>query len=74
MWVFVSGMSHPSMSRAWAGSIHAPGEVKPDGLMPVGFWPDPRVVRDGLSLAVTLHVRAVTLWKKASAPPTGDVG
>jgi hypothetical protein len=61
-------------SYAWAGSIHESGEVGPDGLMHVWFGPDPSLVSDALTLAVMLHVHAVTMWKKASAPPTGDVG
>jgi hypothetical protein len=42
--------------------------------MHVWFGPDPSLVSDALTLAVMLHVHAVTMWKKASAPPTGDVG
>ena len=51
-WVFVSGMSHPSMSRAWSGSIQNPGEVGPDGLIPVLSEPNPTVVRDAFGLAL----------------------
>jgi hypothetical protein len=35
IWVFISGLSHPSMWRAWGGSIHEPGDVGPDGYTPV---------------------------------------
>lgn len=69
-WVFVSGMSHPSMSRAWSGSIQNPGEVGPDGLIPVLSEPNPTVVRDAFGLALALHVRALVLWKQACAVPT----
>jgi hypothetical protein len=35
VWVFISGMSHPSMSRGWAGSLHESGEIGADGFMRV---------------------------------------
>jgi hypothetical protein len=74
MWVFVSGMSHPSMSRAWAGSLHQPADVGPDGMMIVRSEPNPAVVRDGLGLALALHARAIVLWNKACAAPTPPPG
>jgi hypothetical protein len=76
VWIFISGLSHPSMSRAWAASIQKPGEVGPDGVMPVWFEAKPSVVRDGLRFAVALHLRAIRLWKEACAapaPPDDDV-
>jgi hypothetical protein len=69
-WVFVSGMSHPSMSRAWAGSINTPGEVGPDGLIPILKEPNPALVRDAFGLALSLHVRALVLWKQACTAPS----
>jgi hypothetical protein len=68
-WVFISGMSHPSMSRAWAGSINTPGEVRPDGLIPILKEPNPARIRDAFGLAFRLHVRALVLWKQACAAP-----
>jgi hypothetical protein len=68
-WAFVSGLSHPSMSRAWAGSINEPGEVGPDGTMFVRSEANPTVVRDALRLAIFLHVRAILLWKDACVAP-----
>jgi hypothetical protein len=74
-WMFISGLSHPSMSRAWSASIHEPGEVGPDDIMPVRFEANPLIVYDGLRFAVALHARAIRLWKAAaSAPETGDDG
>jgi hypothetical protein len=69
IWMFVSGLSHPSMSRAWAGSINEPDEVGPDGLKPVRSEADPVVVRDALRVAVGLHLRAIRLWKRTPALP-----
>jgi len=69
-WVFVSGMSHPSMSRAWAGSINTPGEVGPDGLIPILKEPNPALIRDALGLALSLHARALVLWKQTCAAPS----
>lgn len=66
IWFFISGMSHPSMSRAWAGSLHEYGEVGDDGLMSVKSSANPALVRDALSLALRLHLRAVRLWTEAS--------
>jgi hypothetical protein len=73
-WVFLSGLSHPSMSRAWAGSVREQGEISPDGSMVVRSEADPARIRDGLGLAVILHVRAVLLWKKACAAPSAPGG
>jgi hypothetical protein len=66
VWFFISGMSHPSMSRAWAGSVHEHGEVGEDGLMSVKSSANPVIIRDALSLALRLHMRALRLWADAS--------
>ena len=71
IWMFISGLSHPSMSRGWAGSITKPGEVTPDGYVSFSSEANPIVVRDGIHLAVGLHMRAV-LCGNASTPPPGD--
>jgi hypothetical protein len=70
IWTFISGLGHPSVSRAWAGSINEPGEVGPDGTMFVRSEANPAVVRDALGVAMMLHVRAILLWKQASATPS----
>jgi hypothetical protein len=70
MWMYISGMSHPSMWRAWAGSTHQPGEVGPDGYMPVWSQADATLIRDALRVALTMHARAVRLWDEASAAPS----
>jgi hypothetical protein len=69
IWVFVSGLAHPSVSRAWAGSINEPGEVDSDGLMSVRSEADPVVVRDALRVAIGLHLRAIRLAQMASTSP-----
>ena len=75
IWTFISGLGHPSVSRAWAGSINEPGEVGPDGTMFVRSEANPAIVRDALGLATFLHVRAILLWKAAcAAPPPTDCG
>jgi hypothetical protein len=71
-WVYISGLSHPSMWRAWGGSIHEPGELGPDGYMPVWSEANPAITRDSLGIAMALHVKAVQLWLQACAPPPGD--
>jgi hypothetical protein len=74
-WMFISGLSHPSMSRAWSASVHQPGDTGPDDMMQVRFEADPLIIYDGLRFAVALHARAIRLWKAAaSAPETGDDG
>jgi len=76
IWMYISGLTHPSMWRAWGGSIREPGEVEPDGKMHVWSEADPVVVRDALRVAVGLTARAFILWKDAcaAAPPPGDDG
>lgn len=69
VWVFISGMSHPSMSRGWAGSLHEPGEIGADGYMRVTSSANPAIVRDALALALRLHMRALRLWAEASGAP-----
>lgn len=71
VWFFISGMSHPSASRAWAGSLQQRGEVGDDGLMSVTWSANPTIIRDALSLALRLHMRAVRLWAEASGHPFG---
>ncbi len=71
VWFFISGMSHPSMSRAWAGSVHEQGEIGEDGLMSVTSSANPVIVRDALSLALRLHMRALRLWADASGGQFG---
>jgi hypothetical protein len=66
IWFFIGGMSHPSMSRAWAGSLYEHGEVEEDGLMAVEWWANPVIICDALSLALRLHMRALRLWADAS--------
>jgi hypothetical protein len=65
VWMFVSGLCHPSMSRAWGGSINEPGDVGSDGYMTVWSEADPVVVRDALQVAIGLHLRASILWRDA---------
>ncbi|MGO4443082.1 hypothetical protein AB4Z42_06960 [Mycobacterium sp. 2YAF39] len=67
VWFFISGMSHPSMSRAWAGSKVEHGEIGEDGLMSIKWSANPVIIRDALSLGLRLHMRAVRLWAEASA-------
>jgi hypothetical protein len=74
VWAFISGMSHPSMSRAWAGSLREPGENGVDGYMRVKTSANPVIIRDALLLALRLHMRALRLWKEASDPPPGGDG
>lgn len=71
VWFFISGLSHPSMSRTWAGSLHKLGDVGEDGLASVTWSADPKIVRDSLSLALRLHMRALRLWAEASGNPFG---
>ena len=66
VWVFISGMSHPSMSRGWAGSLHESDEVGADGYMRVKTSANPVIIRDSLMLALRLHMRALRLWAEAS--------
>jgi hypothetical protein len=71
VWFFISGLSHPSMSRTWAGSLHELGDVGEDGLASVKWSANPAIVRDALSLALRLHMRALRLWAEASGSPFG---
>jgi hypothetical protein len=66
VWVFISGMSHPSMSRSWAGSLHEPGEIGADGYTRVKSSANPVIIRDALLVALRLHMRALALWAEAS--------
>ncbi|MBY0388964.1 MAG: hypothetical protein K2X56_12870 [Mycobacterium pseudokansasii] len=70
VWYFISGMSHPSMSRGWAGSLHEPGEIGPDGYHRVKTSANPVIIRDALLLALRLHMRAIRLWTQASCAHT----
>jgi hypothetical protein len=74
VWAFISGMSHPSMSRGWAGSLHEPGEIGPMATCKSRPRANPTIIRDALSLALRLHMRALRLWKEASDPPAGGNG
>ena len=71
VWFFISGMSHPSMSRAWAGSLQEHGEIEEDGLASVKWSANPVIIRDALSLALRLHMRALRLWAEASGGQFG---
>jgi hypothetical protein len=74
-WRFISGLSHPSMSRAWSGSIREVGDVGPDDIIPVWSETNPLIVCDGLRFALALHRQAIRLWiAAASAPQTSDDG
>jgi hypothetical protein len=70
IWVFISGLSHPSYSRAFAGSINRPVEVNGE----FRWWSEanPDVVRDSMALALSLHHSAAMLWKKAASSAPGD--
>jgi hypothetical protein len=69
VWVFISGLSHPSVSRGWAGSLQEPGEIGPDGYMRVKTSANPVIIRDSLALGLRLHMRALRLWADASGAP-----
>jgi hypothetical protein len=56
----------PSMSRAWAGSINTRGAVGPDGYMPINSTANPTIIREVLTMAIGLHLRAMMLWKNAA--------
>jgi hypothetical protein len=64
IWVFISGLSHPSFSRAFAGSIKRPVDV--NGEFRWLTEPNPQVMRDGITAALSLHQRATILWRKAA--------
>jgi hypothetical protein len=66
VWIFISGLSHPSMSRGWAGSLHEAGEVGADGYTAVKTSANPMIIRDALALALRLLMRALRLWSDAS--------
>jgi hypothetical protein len=62
VWMFISGLTHPSVSRAWA---NARGD-KPDGsLVAVETASNPIVVRDSLLVGLRLQAHAFMLWKLA---------
>ncbi|GBG39669.1 hypothetical protein [Mycobacterium montefiorense] len=72
IWVFISGLSHPSVSRAWAGSLHGPGETGADGYTRVKTSANPELIRDALLMALRLHMRALRLWAEASGVRWSD--
>jgi hypothetical protein len=71
IWVFISGLSHPSYSRQFAGSINRPVEVNGE----FRWWSEanPNVIRDSMNLALNLHHSAAVLWKKAGSAPGDDL-
>ncbi|SIK94712.1 Uncharacterised protein [Mycobacteroides abscessus subsp. abscessus] len=69
VWTFISGLSHPSMSRGWAGSIHELGKIGADGYREVKTSANPMIIRDALAVALRLHMRALRLWAQACSAP-----
>jgi hypothetical protein len=66
VWMFISGLTHPSVSRAWA---NANGD-QPDGsLVAVETAANPTVVRDSLLVGLRLQAHAFVLWKRACTTP-----
>jgi hypothetical protein len=65
VWLFISGLSHPSKSRAWVGS-----RVEPDGgYVAVETAANPGITRNALLVALRVQMRAMVLWKKACIRP-----
>lgn len=69
VWMFISGLTHPSVSRAYA---KARGN-RPDGsLETVQTASNPIVVRDSLLVGLRLQAHAFVLWKLGcTTPDTG---
>ena len=69
VWMFISGLTHPSVSRAWANAR----SDQPDGsLVAVQTAANPVVVRDSLAVGLRLQAHAFVLWKLAcTMPDTG---
>lgn len=66
VWMFISGLAHPSVSRAWAGADGG----RPDGsLEAVETASNPIIVRDSLLVALRLQAHAFVLWKLACTLP-----
>jgi hypothetical protein len=66
VWMFVSGLAHPSVSRAWANAESG----RPDGsLDAVETASNPIIVRDSLLVALRLQAYAFVLWKSACTTP-----
>ncbi|SHS91816.1 Uncharacterised protein [Mycobacteroides abscessus subsp. abscessus] len=66
VWMFISGLTHPSVSRAWANARSA----QPDGsLVAVETASNPIVVRDSLLVGLRLQAHVFMLWKLACTSP-----
>ncbi len=70
VWMFISGLTHPSVSRAWAS---APSSNQPDGsLQAVQTASNPLVVRNSLAVGLRLQAHAFVLWKNGCSTPDSE--
>lgn len=70
-WMFVSGLTHPSFSRAFGSSILESEEI--DGEFVYWSRADPKFIFRTLKAAINLHMTALRLWTEScAAPPPGD--
>jgi len=68
VWMFISGLTHPSVSRAWA---NAPGDQPNGTLQAVQTASNPLIVRNSLAVGLRLQADAFVLWKLGCITPDG---
>jgi hypothetical protein len=69
VWMFISGLTHPSVSRAWA---NAPSDHPDGSFEAVQTASNPLVVRNSIAVGLRLQAGAFVLWKlRCTTPENG---